>query len=148
MADKLHPIVKLAGCEFADGKLDRREFLRVATLLGIAAPVAFGMAGLPIPARAQGAPKKGGIVRLGSRVHDLKSPHTYSWVEAANGARQCLDYLTYTGVDNITRPNLVEKWDADQIALQNDYLQLVHTIIGDSVLKTVPTDLMRNDFAP
>jgi len=112
MADKLHPIVKRAGREFADGKLDRREFLRVATLLGVAAPIAFGMAGLPIPARAQTATKKGGTVRLGSRVHDLKSPHTYSWVEAANGARQCLDYLTYTGVDNITRPNLVEKWEA------------------------------------
>ena len=35
MADKLHPIIKRAGRELADGKLDRREFLRVATLLGI-----------------------------------------------------------------------------------------------------------------
>ena len=112
MADKLHPIIKLAGREFADGKLDRREFLRVATLLGVSAPVAFGMAGLTAPARAQGTPKKGGTIRLGSRVQDLKSPHTYSWVEGANAARQTLDYLTYTGVDNVTRPNLVEKWDA------------------------------------
>ncbi len=112
MADKLHPIIKLAGREFADGNLDRREFLRVATLLGVAAPVAFGMAGLPTPARAQGTPKKGGTVRLGSRVQDLKSPHTYSWVEGANAARQSLDYLTYTGIDNVTRPNLVEKWEA------------------------------------
>jgi NitT/TauT family transport system substrate-binding protein len=45
-------------------------------------------------------------------------------------------------------PNLVERWDADQIALQNDYLKLVHSIIGDSVLKVVPTDLIRNDYAP
>jgi len=111
MADKLHPIIKLAGRDFADGKLDRREFLRIATLLGIATPVAFGMAGLPMPAMAQGAPKKGGIVRLGSRVQDLKSPHTYSWVESANAARQTLDYLTYTGIDNVTRPNLVAKWE-------------------------------------
>ena len=112
MADKLHPIIKLAGREFADGKLDRREFLRIATLLGVAAPVAFGMAGLPLPAIAQGTPKMGGIIRLGARVHDLKSPHTLSWVEAANAVRQVLDYLTYTGVDNVTRPNLVEKWEA------------------------------------
>src|SRR5438552_12885928 len=102
MADKLHPIIKLAGRDFADGKLDRREFLRIATLLGIAAPVAFGMAGLPLPALAQGTPKKGGIVRLGSRVQDLKTPHTYSWVESANAARQTLDYLTFTGIDNVT----------------------------------------------
>lgn len=45
-------------------------------------------------------------------------------------------------------PNLVDTWDADQIALQNDYLKLVHTIIGDSVLKVVPTDLIRSDYAP
>jgi peptide/nickel transport system substrate-binding protein len=110
--DKLHPIIKAAGQEFADGKLDRREFLRIATLLGVSAASAYGMAGLPIPAMAQGAPKKGGIVRIGMRVQDLSSPHTYSWIEAANAGRQVLDYLAFTGVDNVTRPNLVEKWDA------------------------------------
>jgi len=45
-------------------------------------------------------------------------------------------------------PNLVERWDAEQIALQNDYLKLVHNIIGDSVVKVVPTDLIRNDYIP
>jgi NitT/TauT family transport system substrate-binding protein len=45
-------------------------------------------------------------------------------------------------------PNLVEKWDADQIAVQNDYLKLVHNIIGESVLKVVPEDLIRNEYHP
>jgi NitT/TauT family transport system substrate-binding protein len=45
-------------------------------------------------------------------------------------------------------PNLVERWDAEQIALQNDYLKLVHNIIGDSVVKVVPPDLIRNDYIP
>jgi NitT/TauT family transport system substrate-binding protein len=45
-------------------------------------------------------------------------------------------------------PNLVDTWDAPQIALQNDYLKLVHDIIGDSVLKVVPADLIRNEYAP
>jgi len=45
-------------------------------------------------------------------------------------------------------PNLVETWDAAQIALQNDYLKLVHDIIGDSVVKVVPTDLIRNEYIP
>jgi NitT/TauT family transport system substrate-binding protein len=44
--------------------------------------------------------------------------------------------------------NLVEKWDAEQIALQNDYLKLVHMIVGESVLKVVPQDLIRNEFNP
>jgi NitT/TauT family transport system substrate-binding protein len=46
------------------------------------------------------------------------------------------------------QPNLVGQWDAEQIALQNDYLRLVHNIIGDSVLKAVPADLIRNDYTP
>lgn len=45
-------------------------------------------------------------------------------------------------------PNLVERWDADQIAVQKDYLKLVHEIIGESVLKVVPEDLIRNDYIP
>jgi peptide/nickel transport system substrate-binding protein len=112
MSDKLHPLVKHAGSEMAEGVLDRRGFLRIATLLGVAAPVAYGLAGLPMPALAQAAPKKGGIVRIGMRVQDLKSPHTYSWIEGANAARQTLDYLTFTDIDNVTKPSLVEKWEA------------------------------------
>jgi peptide/nickel transport system substrate-binding protein len=113
MTDKLHPVIGRAGAELADGRLERREFLRIATLLGVSAASAYGLAGLTAPAIAQSAaPKKGGIVRIGMRVQDLKSPHTYSWIEAGNAARQTLDYLTFTGIDNVTRPNLVEKWEA------------------------------------
>jgi peptide/nickel transport system substrate-binding protein len=112
MSKNEHPVLTQAGREFADGKINRREFLRIATLLGIAAPVAYDMAGLTAPAFAQGAPKKGGVIRIAMRVQDLKSPHTYSWIEAANSARQVLDYLTFTGIDNVTRPNLIEKWNA------------------------------------
>jgi peptide/nickel transport system substrate-binding protein len=113
MTDKLHPVIGRAGAELADGRLERREFLRIATLLGVSAASAYGLAGLTAPAIAQtAAPKKGGIVRIGMRVQDLKSPHTYSWIEAGNAARQTLDYLTFTGIDNVTRPNLVEKWEA------------------------------------
>jgi peptide/nickel transport system substrate-binding protein len=112
MSDKMHPILKAAGAELADGQMSKRDFLRVATLLGIAAPVAYSMVGLPAPVLAQGTPKKGGTVRVSMRVQDLKNPATYSWIEAANAGRQVMDYLTYTGVDNVTRPNLVEKWEA------------------------------------
>lgn len=112
MADREHPIIQRAGREFAEGKLDRREFLRIATLVGMSAASAYAMVGLPQPALAQGAPKKGGTLKIGMRVHDISSPHTYSWIEAANSTRQTVEYLTVTGVDNVTRPNLVEKWEA------------------------------------
>ena len=112
MSDKLHPVIAAAGREMADGNMERREFLRVATLLGVSATAAYGLAGLPAPALAQGAPRKGGTVRFGMRVQDLSNPATYSWIESANTARQVVEYLTVTGIDNVTRPNLVEKWEA------------------------------------
>ena len=45
-------------------------------------------------------------------------------------------------------PNIVEKWDGEQIEIQNGYLKLVHEILGDDVLKTVPADLIRTSYNP
>jgi NitT/TauT family transport system substrate-binding protein len=45
-------------------------------------------------------------------------------------------------------PNIVSVWDKEQIAVQMDYLKLVHDIIGDTVVKTVPEGLVRDDFNP
>jgi len=112
-----HVLVPTLKRQLAEGAIDRREFLRYATLLGVASGTAYAFVEkvtgekLVAPAAAQGALPKGGTLRLAMRCQDLKSPHTYSWVESSNSARQVLDYLTVTGVDNITRPGLVEKWE-------------------------------------
>src|SRR5246127_214161 len=113
-----HALVPTLKRQLVERHIDRREFVRYATLLGMAAPAAYAFAsritGEPMvrPAAAQGSLPKGGTLRLAMRCQDLKSPHTYSWVESSNSARQVLDYLTVTGVDNITRPGLIEKWEA------------------------------------
>jgi peptide/nickel transport system substrate-binding protein len=112
-----HALIPTLKRQLADRLIDRREFLRAATLLGMSASAAYAFArtvgGGPLatPAGAQGLPR-GGTLRIGMRCQDLKSPHTYSWVESSNSARQVLDYLTVTGPDNVTRPGLVEKWEA------------------------------------
>src|SRR2546428_5869376 len=112
-----HVLIRPLKRQPAGGFIDRREFLRYAALLGMSATAAYAVVrrvtGEPLvaPAAAQGLPK-GGTLRLGMRCQDLKSPHTYSWIESANVARQVVDYLTVTGVDNVTRPGLVEKWEA------------------------------------
>ncbi|WP_119460189.1 ABC transporter substrate-binding protein [Rhodospirillaceae bacterium SYSU D60014] len=95
------------------GKLDRREFLRTSTLLGLSATAAYALAGVPeqgmvAPARAA----DGGTIRISMRVMPLESPHTYSWVQDSNITRQVCDYLTRTGPDNVTEPWLLEKWVA------------------------------------
>ena len=112
-----HVLIPTLKRQLADGQIDRREFLRYAVLLGMSVSAANAVArsitgqSLVTPAAAQSLPR-GGTLRLGMRCQDLKSPHTYSWVESANSARQVLDYLAITGPDNITRPGLIEKWEA------------------------------------
>ena len=112
-----HVLITTLKRQLADGLIDRREFMRYAALLGLSATAAHAfvrkVTGEPFvaPAAAQTMPK-GGTLRLGMRCQDLKSPHTYSWIESANVARQVLDYLAVTGPDNITRPGLIEKWEA------------------------------------
>src|SRR5262245_17219644 len=92
-------------------RIDRREFLRISTLLGLSAAAAYTVADKALggstagQAMAQSPPKpKGGTVRIGMACQDLTSPHTYSWVESSNSGRAVLDYLTVTGPDNVTRP--------------------------------------------
>jgi peptide/nickel transport system substrate-binding protein len=112
-----HVLIPTLERQLADNLIDRREFLRYAALLGMSATAAHAfvrrVTGEPFvaPAAAQSLPR-GGTLRLGMRCQDLKSPHTYSWIESANVTRQVLDYLAVTGVDNVTRPGLLEKWEA------------------------------------
>ena len=111
-----HVLIPTLKRQLADHLIDRREFLRYAALLGLSSTAAYAavrkITGEPFvaPAAAQTLPK-GGTLRIGMRCQDLKSPHTYSWIESANVARQVLDYLAITGVDNVTRPGLIEKWE-------------------------------------
>jgi peptide/nickel transport system substrate-binding protein len=119
MADSQeHPSIPTLKRQLAEGQLDRREFLRYATLLGLSAPAAYAAVRaitgerLVGEARAQGALPKGGTLRIGMRCQDVKDPHTFSWVQRSNTVRQVCDYLTTTGTDNITRPALCEKWEA------------------------------------
>jgi len=116
--DREHQLIPTLKRQLADGLIDRREFVRYAALLGMAAPLAYAFVEattgerLVRTASAQSALPKGGTLRIAMRCQDLKSPHTYSWIESSNSARQVLDYLTVTGPDNVTRPGLVEKWEA------------------------------------
>jgi peptide/nickel transport system substrate-binding protein len=99
--------------------MSRREFIRCATLLGVAAGTAYAMAGLaapvmtgstlPFPAADPGA-KRGGRLRIGEMVARMEDPATYNWNEMANQTRPILEYLTMVGPDNVVRPMLLESW--------------------------------------
>jgi len=111
-----HPHVHTLRRQLAEGKIGRRDFLRTATLLGLSAPAAYAAAGrilghgLVPEARAE--MPRGGHLRLGGRVKEVKHPHTFSWgTWDSNITRNVVEYLTETGADNITRPNLLERWE-------------------------------------
>lgn len=112
-----HSYIPTLKQQLVDGTVDRREFLRTATLLGISAGAAYAFVGkvtgdsFIAPARAAAMPK-GGIIRIAMRVHDVKDPHTFSWTPPSNVCRQVCEYMTKTGKDNITRPYLLEGWEA------------------------------------
>jgi peptide/nickel transport system substrate-binding protein len=101
------------------GLIDRRTFVRLATLFGMTAGAAYASAGLASPAMAgttlpfpavDPAAKRGGKLRVGQMVARMQDPATFNWTEMANQTRPILEYLTMLGPDNVVRPMLAESW--------------------------------------
>lgn len=116
----LHPLVREAHGLLQTGAMDRREFIRTAALLGTSAVTATALAGCGQPGETRkpaatipSSPRRGGELRVGSAVQRVDHPARISWVEGANQLRQVAEHLTETGVDNITRPWLLESWEAN-----------------------------------
>jgi peptide/nickel transport system substrate-binding protein len=111
-----HPAIPQLKGQLAAGRIDRREFLRTTTLLGLSATAAYAFAdqitGRPgaALAQAQPAPRTGGTIRVQTRIDDPTNAHAAAWVANSNIIRQVADYLVRTGVDNVTRPWLLQSW--------------------------------------
>ncbi|MGH2521697.1 MAG: ABC transporter substrate-binding protein [Anaerolineales bacterium] len=124
--DRIHPYVPEAQEMLRQGRMSRREFLRLATLLGVSASTAYALAACapaatpttapqPTSAPATTAPtvKRGGTIRVGTQVKAIDHPARYEWIGFdANITRFMNEYLTETGPDNVTKPYLLEKWEA------------------------------------
>jgi peptide/nickel transport system substrate-binding protein len=130
--DRIHPAVPEAQEQLRQGRISRREFLRVATLLGVSVPAAYALAACgtapaaaPPAGQATAAPaaaattapaaavKRGGILKVGIQVPAVDHPARFSWVFDSNEFRQVYEYLTETGADNITRPYLLDSWEVN-----------------------------------
>ena len=128
-----HPYIPELQDLYLKGRITRREFLRNATLLGmsVAGASAFLAACAPaaeptaVPqaaeeeapaeeAPAAGGPQRGGTWTSSMQLQLLDHPARLSWVEGANIVRQINEYLTETGSDNITRPYLLDRWEASE----------------------------------
>jgi len=131
---KMHPGVPYLQEQLGQGKMSRREFVRYACLLGTSFAAANAMATVAAPAAlASGAQKptfapvpqaqekpaweqiqRGGTLRVASQVQKVTHPAQFSWVSPSNQLRQVAEYLTYTDGENITRPYLLESWEASE----------------------------------
>ena len=115
--NRVHPYLPELAEQLRGGKIERREFLRTATLLGLSAAAAYAMAGKitgrhVVPsARAAETPKKGGNLRVSMNVKESSDPAIYDWSEKGNVARHMTEPLVQIGKDGIARPHLATGWE-------------------------------------
>ncbi len=136
MSSKVHPLIPEAQDLLRQGKLSRRDFIRIATLLGASVAGASAMAACggaapapapaaapaqptaaPVATAAPTTPPKPSIIRGGSitargRVDRADHPARFSLVSQSHPWRHVFDYLTYTNAQGVTTPYLLDKWQA------------------------------------
>ncbi|MWD27040.1 diguanylate cyclase [Aquicoccus sp. SCR17] len=102
-----------------DDRVNRREFLALASAFGATTATAYAMLGSAAPAYAQDAEKKnGGTVRIQMEVRALKDPRTYDWSQIANFTRGWLEYLVHYENDGTFTPRLLEGWEINDDATE------------------------------
>ena len=118
---RFHPGVYQAADDMRSGKLSRRDFVRIAALLGVSAPVAYSLAGCEQKGGGSGGGKSGGNLRVSMRVQDMTDPAKFDWTEQSNIARQVLEFLQ---LDLITNALNVPSVNADLLKMLRPCFEL------------------------
>ncbi len=99
--------------------LQRREFLRTTTLLGLSATAAYKLASevlgenlLPSAHAQEPAQSSSQVLRIAMPVLPIVDPATYDETNMANITHRICESLTVTDASGITRPQLAERWEA------------------------------------
>ncbi len=109
-----HPAVAPMAAAARAGRMDRREFLALATCLGATPMAAWAQIGEPQPAAPEGARRRGGVLRMAMTVYPVRDPRLFDWSEMGNIARQCLEPLVRYRRDFTFEPWLLAGWEVSE----------------------------------
>jgi peptide/nickel transport system substrate-binding protein len=117
-SDRRRSMVRSIADAARGGRIDRREFLALSSVLGISATTAYGLLGGAAPgvANAQ-SPNRGGVLRIGQQVLAINDPRTFDWPQKANVARQFCEPLVRWQPDGTFTPSLLESWEVSDDAM-------------------------------
>lgn len=105
------PIVRELARQTRAGTLPRREFMALASTFGASAATACGLIGLAAPTPvAASTPKRGGVLRIASRVIAITDPRKFAKTEQGNLARTFCEPLVRWEHDATFAPVLLQDW--------------------------------------
>ena len=105
--------LKALCAQYRSGRCTRREFLRIAALLGYAT-IAGGYGSKVLAPRPAQAAIYGDKLRIAGLLPRVQYPSGLRPQATNQALRQVFEYLTFTDANNHTHPKLLERWEVSE----------------------------------